>query len=174
VAFVIDFKAPCQGAFLFGRMLVSALPSATLKVTATSQSPDARMGNMSYSLWRTWFIMTTLDQKAATGTTGKNTKKTTAGKTTNKATTADKTKTVKTAAASSPAAAKSSGRKPRRATLTRDTGVQPAPVTREKRHSLIAEAAYLRAERRGFSGGDPVEDWLLAEREVDARIQAAS
>ncbi len=27
----------------------------------------------------------------------------------------------------------------------------------------IAEAAYYRAERRGFVGGDPVEDWLAAE-----------
>lgn len=118
--------------------------------------------------------MTTLDQKASTGTTGKNTKKTTAGKTTKKATTAGKTKTVKTAAATSPAAAKPPGRQSRRATLTRHAGAKPAPVTREERHSLIAEAAYLRAEQRGFSGGDPVEDWLLAEQEIDARIQAAS
>lgn len=32
---------------------------------------------------------------------------------------------------------------------------------------MIAEAAYLRAEKRGFAGGDPVEDWLTAEREID-------
>jgi len=30
----------------------------------------------------------------------------------------------------------------------------------------IAEAAYYRAKRRGFVGGDPVEDWLAAEREL--------
>jgi hypothetical protein len=32
---------------------------------------------------------------------------------------------------------------------------------------MIAEAAYLRAEQRGFSGGDSVADWLAAEKEVD-------
>lgn len=33
---------------------------------------------------------------------------------------------------------------------------------------MIAEAAYLRAERRGFVGGNPMEDWLAAEMEVNA------
>jgi uncharacterized protein YfcZ (UPF0381/DUF406 family) len=32
---------------------------------------------------------------------------------------------------------------------------------------MIAEAAYFRAERRGFQGGDPLDDWLQAEAEVD-------
>ena len=32
---------------------------------------------------------------------------------------------------------------------------------------MIAERAYLRAERRGFSGGDPVTDWLEGEKEID-------
>jgi hypothetical protein len=36
---------------------------------------------------------------------------------------------------------------------------------------MIAEAAYFRAERRGFSGGDAVRDWCEAEAEVDARLQ---
>jgi hypothetical protein len=35
------------------------------------------------------------------------------------------------------------------------------------RQQMIAEAAYLRAEQRGFSAGDPLDDWLAAEREVD-------
>lgn len=37
----------------------------------------------------------------------------------------------------------------------------------EQRRKLIAERAYLRAERRGFVGGDPVADWLESEKEVD-------
>jgi hypothetical protein len=37
---------------------------------------------------------------------------------------------------------------------------------------MIAEAAYLRAERRGFAGGDEREDWLAAEAEVDALLRA--
>ncbi|MFP5506291.1 MAG: DUF2934 domain-containing protein [Gammaproteobacteria bacterium] len=40
-------------------------------------------------------------------------------------------------------------------------------VSPEIRQQMIAEAAYLRAERRGFAAGDPVDDWLAAEREVD-------
>jgi len=41
------------------------------------------------------------------------------------------------------------------------------------RHRRIEEAAYLRAAARGFMGGDPVEDWLLAETEIDAADAAA-
>jgi hypothetical protein len=39
---------------------------------------------------------------------------------------------------------------------------------------MIAEAAYLRAERRGFTGGSETEkeDWLIAEAEVDALLEA--
>ncbi len=37
----------------------------------------------------------------------------------------------------------------------------------DTRRRLIAESAYLRAERRGFTGGSPEEDWLIAEMEVD-------
>lgn len=40
-------------------------------------------------------------------------------------------------------------------------------VTSEERQKMIAEAAYLRAEKRGFVGGDPAEDWLIAEAEID-------
>lgn len=39
----------------------------------------------------------------------------------------------------------------------------------------VAEAAYFRAERRGFTGGSPEQDWLEAEEELrrtpgDARM----
>ena len=40
----------------------------------------------------------------------------------------------------------------------------------EHRAALIAEAAYFRAEKRGFSPGHETEDWLAAEAEVDARL----
>jgi Protein of unknown function (DUF2934) len=45
-------------------------------------------------------------------------------------------------------------------------------VSEEERYCLIAEAAYYRAERRGFIGGDPVADWLEAEAEIDRRVRA--
>ena len=53
---------------------------------------------------------------------------------------------------------------------------KPAPSTAEpgsadERWRMIAEEAYLRAERRGFSHGDPIDDWLAAEREVDKRLR---
>jgi hypothetical protein len=35
---------------------------------------------------------------------------------------------------------------------------------------MIEFAAFARAERRGFAGGDPMDDWLQAESEVDARL----
>jgi len=44
-------------------------------------------------------------------------------------------------------------------------------ITREQRWQMVAEAAYLRAEARGFSGGGDVGDWLAAEQEVDAMLQ---
>ena len=40
-------------------------------------------------------------------------------------------------------------------------------VTPEERWRMVAEAAYLRAEQRGFSGGNPTDDWLAAEAEID-------
>lgn len=36
------------------------------------------------------------------------------------------------------------------------------------RQEMIAIAAYYRAERRGFDGGDAMQDWLEAEAEIDA------
>ena len=39
------------------------------------------------------------------------------------------------------------------------------------REARIAEAAYWRAERRGFAGGQELDDWLAAEREVDGDIE---
>ena len=37
-----------------------------------------------------------------------------------------------------------------------------------RRYERIAEAAYRRAERRGFAPGRELDDWLSAEREYDA------
>lgn len=53
--------------------------------------------------------------------------------------------------------------------------VTPAPaltpfVDPERRAAMIAEAAYFRAEKRGFGPGGETDDWLQAEAEVDARL----
>ncbi|MGH8219652.1 MAG: DUF2934 domain-containing protein [Steroidobacteraceae bacterium] len=37
---------------------------------------------------------------------------------------------------------------------------------------MIAKAAYLRAERRGFGAGGEEADWVAAEKEVDALLSA--
>ena len=44
-------------------------------------------------------------------------------------------------------------------------------VSTEDRRAMIAEAAYLRAEGRGFAPGHETEDWLAAEVEVDALLK---
>lgn len=41
------------------------------------------------------------------------------------------------------------------------------PSFSESREARIAEAAYWRAERRGFTAGQELDDWLAAEKEVD-------
>ena len=40
-------------------------------------------------------------------------------------------------------------------------------ISSAERWLLITEKAYSRIQRRGFVGGDPIDDWLEAEREVD-------
>lgn len=46
------------------------------------------------------------------------------------------------------------------------TGQRAAPSP-EQRHAMIAEAAYYRAQRRGFAPGAELQDWLAAEAEID-------
>jgi hypothetical protein len=46
----------------------------------------------------------------------------------------------------------------------------PKGPANDDRRSLIAKAAYFRAERRRFEPGHELEDWLAAEREVDRRM----
>lgn len=49
-----------------------------------------------------------------------------------------------------------------------------AAVSADARRRMIEQSAYLRAERRGFGAGSEVEDWLLAEAEVDALLRAGN
>ena len=63
-------------------------------------------------------------------------------------------KTTKTVARSTPT------RKPRPRT-------KEIILTPEERRRMIAEAAYLRAQNRNFNGGNPEQDWLEAEAEIN-------
>jgi hypothetical protein len=57
------------------------------------------------------------------------------------------------------------------ARTTKAKAPQRAAVSAEDRRAMIAQAAYLRAERRGFAPGQEAEDWLAAEVEVDALLK---
>jgi hypothetical protein len=52
------------------------------------------------------------------------------------------------------------------AAKTASTRVDP-----DVRRRMVAAEAYFRAERRGFAGGNELEDWVAAEAAVDRRLQ---
>ncbi len=102
-----------------------------------------------------------------------NTSETTAVKTAEATATAAKKTAPKKPAAKQPAAKKTVEAKkatgPKKATpkasVTR--GVVRREVSEDQRRHYIEVAAYYIAERRGFVGGSPEEDWQAAEAEID-------
>lgn len=48
---------------------------------------------------------------------------------------------------------------------------EAASVDAQTRHEMIAVAAYLLAEIRGFAAGGELDDWLCAEAKIDAQLQ---
>ena len=59
--------------------------------------------------------------------------------------------------------------KPERA-LSSARGGAARAVSAEQRRVMICEAAYYIAERRAFEVGHELDDWLLAEKQVDATL----
>jgi hypothetical protein len=47
-------------------------------------------------------------------------------------------------------------------------------LTPVERHQWIAKAAYLRAAARNFVGGDPLQDWLASEAQINASVERES
>lgn len=47
-----------------------------------------------------------------------------------------------------------------------------AAVSPQQRYQMISTAAYFLAERRGFSGGYEMQDWISAEFEIDAKLSS--
>jgi len=43
-------------------------------------------------------------------------------------------------------------------------------IDSDRRHSMIAEAAYYSSARRSFAPGHECDDWLAAEKEIDAAL----
>jgi Protein of unknown function (DUF2934) len=58
----------------------------------------------------------------------------------------------------------------RSATSRVGEAIEVIRVTAFDRRSMIATAAYYRAERRQFASGHELEDWLAAEADVDALL----
>lgn len=50
--------------------------------------------------------------------------------------------------------------------LETTVGDRNIDVSPEQRHQMIAEAAYKRAQKRSFMGGNPENDWYEAEAEI--------
>lgn len=53
-------------------------------------------------------------------------------------------------------------------------GAKQTFVDAEQRKAMIAEAAYYKAEHRGFASGYELEDWLVAEAEIDSALSGDS
>lgn len=87
-----------------------------------------------------------------------------------KAETQSRTPTSKPAAKKSTASV--SRIAPKKASKTPQSRTQPARSDATERQRLIAEAAYFRAERRGFAPGYEEMDWLEAEKELDMAVAA--
>jgi Protein of unknown function (DUF2934) len=77
-----------------------------------------------------------------------------------------RTGTGRTKKPTPPAAAPAAPKEPTEVTATH-LERREIPSFSESREARIAEAAYWRAERRGFAAGQELDDWLAAEREVD-------
>lgn len=83
---------------------------------------------------------------------------------------APKAAASKPAASKSTAAAKSAA--PKKSTPAKK-GNGHTSVTPEQRYRMICDAAYFRAERRGFVGGNPAQDWVEAEAEINLMLKKA-
>jgi hypothetical protein len=72
--------------------------------------------------------------------------------------------------------AKSSSKKiatPRAPKVVRRTVGTTPEIGADERLQHIALGAYFRAEARGFAPGGELDDWLAAERDVDAALAAS-
>lgn len=87
-----------------------------------------------------------------------------------------KKKTAKAAPASTTAKTKAAAKPPAKKAPARATATKAARgngaakshrVNADQRRNYIEVAAYYIAERRGFAGGNEMDDWAAAEAEVD-------
>ena len=83
-----------------------------------------------------------------------------------------KTKTTSSEAAPKKAASKTTAKKSNtiKTPSPRRRNAKPT-ISAEERAYLIEQTAYFKAQSRGFAGGDPLQDWLDAEAEVNLSLQ---
>lgn len=48
--------------------------------------------------------------------------------------------------------------------------VRVKAISDEQKHQMIAEAAFYNSQKRAQLGGDPIQDWLLAERQIEQKL----
>jgi Protein of unknown function (DUF2934) len=58
-------------------------------------------------------------------------------------------------------------RSPRKAEAKAPVKLNPPAIDAGMRRAMTAEAAYYRAERRGFAPGQELDDWFAAEAEIE-------
>src|SRR5262245_20106155 len=76
----------------------------------------------------------------------------------------------KTPRARKPSAKKTAVAAPAPPSAASEPETTPVHLAAADRRNMIALAAYYRAERRQFAAGHELEDWLIAEREIDAHL----
>ena len=97
--------------------------------------------------------------------TAKSSAKSSAGKRTAKTAESGKAKPVTPSKSPVKAATKVKAKPVAKAASPRIKKAKTVPA--EQRRNYIEVAAYHIAERRGFAAGDPLEDWVRAEAEID-------
>lgn len=78
----------------------------------------------------------------------------------------------KTAVKAVPAVKAAAPKKPATPRAAKPRSKKPVVVPPEQRRYYVEVAAYHIAERRGFTPGDPLEDWVQAEAEIDRLLAA--
>jgi hypothetical protein len=109
------------------------------------------------------------DEGSKGGQTRRTTTKVPGGTTSRKTAAAKPSATANAVTEARPAA-------PKKAPAVRKTAAKPAVSTPKSagsdRAEMVRMAAFFRAERRGFTPGYEIEDWLAAEVEVAERVGA--
>jgi hypothetical protein len=57
-----------------------------------------------------------------------------------------------------------------RSPVAADGAAAVGGIDRETRLTMICDAAYFLAERRGFASGHELDDWLAAEKQIDLAL----